>query len=72
MINFEFTRVTTSKAAVEAVTKNSNSQWIAGGTNLIDLMKKGIVTPQKLIDINDLPLSISCDFDLLGCYPFVN
>lgn len=56
MINFEYIRVASPKAAVEALRKDSNSQWIAGGTNLIDLMKKGVVAPQKLIDITNLPL----------------
>ncbi|QNF31389.1 xanthine dehydrogenase family protein subunit M (plasmid) [Adhaeribacter swui] len=56
MINFGYTRVTTPKAAVEALVKNSNAQWLAGGTNLVDLMKKGVIVPQNLIDINNLPL----------------
>jgi xanthine dehydrogenase YagS FAD-binding subunit len=56
MINFQYARVTTPQAAVDAVSKDSQAQWIAGGTNLVDLMKKGITTPEKLIDINNLPL----------------
>lgn len=32
------------------------SQFIAGGTNLVDLMKENLVRPQRLIDINALPL----------------
>lgn len=56
MINFEFIRVSAAKAAMEARLKDTTSQFIAGGTNLIDLMKKGIVNPQKLIDISGLPL----------------
>lgn len=56
MINFEYTRVSTPKAAVDALNKDSNAQWIAGGTNLVDLMKKGVTAPEKLIDINNLPL----------------
>jgi xanthine dehydrogenase YagS FAD-binding subunit len=56
MINFNYIRVATPKAAVEALLKDSNAQWIAGGTNLIDLMKKGVTAPQKLIDISNLPL----------------
>ncbi len=31
--------------------KNSNSQFIAGGTNLVDLMKKDITQPSELIDL---------------------
>ena len=56
MINFEYIRVSTPKAAVDAVVKDNTAQWIAGGTNLVDLMKKGILTPQKLVDITALPL----------------
>jgi xanthine dehydrogenase YagS FAD-binding subunit len=56
MINFEYIRVSTSKAAVDALVKDTTAQFIAGGTNLVDLMKKGITAPQKLIDINNLPL----------------
>jgi xanthine dehydrogenase YagS FAD-binding subunit len=56
MINFEYTRASTAKAAIDARVKNSASQFIAGGTNLVDLMKKGITAPERLIDINALPL----------------
>ena len=56
MIQFEYVKPTTQKAAVNAVAKNSNAQFIAGGTNLIDLMKRGVTAPQKLVDINSLPL----------------
>ncbi|HEX7847645.1 MAG TPA: FAD binding domain-containing protein, partial [Chitinophagaceae bacterium] len=62
MINFEYTRAGTAKAAVDARTKNNASQFIAGGTNLVDLMKKGVTAPERLIDINGLPLkNISSD-----------
>lgn len=56
MINFEYNRVHTARAAVDARVKNKGSQFIAGGTNLVDLMKKGVTAPQRLIDINSLPL----------------
>jgi xanthine dehydrogenase YagS FAD-binding subunit len=56
MINFDYARVSTTKAAVDAIIKDNTAQWIAGGTNLVDLMKKGVVTPEKLVDINNLPL----------------
>ncbi len=56
MIQFEYVKPTTQKAAVNAVAKNSNAQFIAGGTNLVDLMKRGVTAPQKLVDINSLPL----------------
>lgn len=53
---FEYTRVLTPKAAVNALAKDASAQFIAGGTNLLDLMKKGVMQPQKLVDINNLPL----------------
>jgi len=56
MINFDYIRPSTQKAAIDALNKDATSQLIAGGTNLVDLMKRGVTTPQKLIDINNLPL----------------
>jgi xanthine dehydrogenase YagS FAD-binding subunit len=56
MINFEYTRAGSIQTAIDARIKNKDAQFIAGGTNLVDLMKKGIATPQRLIDINSLPL----------------
>lgn len=57
MINFQYARVTTAEAAINTLIKDGSSQWIAGGTNLVDLMKKGITAPQKLIDITNIPLN---------------
>jgi xanthine dehydrogenase YagS FAD-binding subunit len=54
---FQFTRVTTPKAAISAVTKESGTYFLAGGTNLIDLMKREVVIPERLVDINKLPLA---------------
>ncbi|GAB3817814.1 FAD binding domain-containing protein [Pontibacter rugosus] len=56
MIPFQYVRPSKQKAAIEANAKDRNAQFIAGGTNLIDLMKRGVMTPEKLIDINRLPL----------------
>lgn len=56
MINFDYVKPSTQKAAIDALNKDATSQFIAGGTNLVDLMKRGVTSPQKLIDINNLPL----------------
>lgn len=56
MINFEYSRVSSVKAALDVLAKNPTAGFIAGGTNLVDLMKKGVVAPTRLIDINNLPL----------------
>ena len=57
MINFDYARPSTQKAAIDALNKDATAQFIAGGTNLVDLMKRGVTTPQKLIDITRLPLN---------------
>jgi len=57
MNQFQYMRPSKQKAAIDALAKDPNAKIIAGGTNLIDLMKRGVMTPQKLIDINKLPLS---------------
>jgi len=56
MIQFQYMRPTKEKAAIDALVKDQNAMFIAGGTNLIDLMKRGIMAPEKLVDINKLPL----------------
>ena len=56
MINFDYVRVSSPKSAIDALNKDATSQFIAGGTNLVDLMKRGVAAPQKLIDITNLPL----------------
>jgi xanthine dehydrogenase YagS FAD-binding subunit len=56
MINFDYVKISSSKSAIDALNKDASSQFIAGGTNLIDLMKRGVTAPQKLIDITNLPL----------------
>ncbi len=56
MINFDYIRASSAKTAVDAIKKDVNAMFIAGGTNLVDLMKKGITNPPKLVDITRLPL----------------
>lgn len=56
MINFRYIRTTALKTALGLINKEKQSTFIAGGTNLVDLMKKGVTAPEKLIDISNLPL----------------
>lgn len=51
MNNFQYARVNTQAAAI-AELKNPAAKIVAGGTNLIDLMKYGVMAPDKLVDIN--------------------
>jgi xanthine dehydrogenase YagS FAD-binding subunit len=53
---FQYVRPTSQQAALDALIRDPNAQIIAGGTNLVDLMKKGVMEPDKLVDINRLPL----------------
>ncbi|WP_434625999.1 FAD binding domain-containing protein [Azospirillum sp. B2RO_4] len=53
---FTYERASSPAAAAEAVQRNSNARFIAGGTNLLDLMKLEIETPVHLVDVNGLKL----------------
>lgn len=46
----------TSPTEAAAAARTKGSRFIAGGTNLLDLMKLQVETPTHLIDINDLGL----------------
>jgi len=56
MRNFTFERATSIETAARAAASNSQAKFIAGGTNLLDLMKLEIETPAHLIDVNGLGL----------------
>jgi len=53
---FTFERAATPAEAAAAAARNPGARFIAGGTNLLDLMKLGIETPTHLIDVNRLGL----------------
>ncbi|MDY1016392.1 xanthine dehydrogenase family protein subunit M [Pseudomonas coleopterorum] len=54
MRSFTYERATSPEQAATAAAANPAARFIAGGTNLLDLMKLEIETPQHLIDINGL------------------
>lgn len=56
MNRFRYTRVQDVAGAVHEIGRDGAAQFIAGGTNLIDLMKANIARPSRLIDITHLPL----------------
>ena len=53
---FTYQRVTTPAEAAAAAAHSPGAKFIAGGTNLLDLMKLEIETPQHLVDVNGLDL----------------
>ncbi len=54
---FTYQRPATPDAAVAAHGGQRDARYIAGGTNLLDLMKLQIETPARLVDISRLPLA---------------
>jgi xanthine dehydrogenase YagS FAD-binding subunit len=54
---FAYTRATDPHAAVQAVAQEQTAKFLAGGTNLVDLMKEGVEQPDRLVDINRLELT---------------
>ncbi|MBY2926858.1 xanthine dehydrogenase family protein subunit M [Rhizobium leguminosarum] len=53
---FTYERASSVETAAKAAASNPEAKFIAGGTNLLDLMKLEIETPTHLIDVNGLGL----------------
>ncbi len=53
---FDYSRARNFDDAVKAL-PGKQSKLVAGGTNLLDLMKEHVETPNRLVDINDLSMS---------------
>ncbi len=51
---FQYQRAQQPDAAIHAISANRNAKLLAGGTNLIDLMKDDVEHPNTLVDINRL------------------
>lgn len=54
---FAYTRATNQATAISMVAREPTTKFIAGGTNLIDLMKEGVEEPDRLVDITRLELA---------------
>src|SRR5262249_15216363 len=57
MNNFAYTRASDVADAVRQIAADPAAKFIAGGTNLIDLMKENVARPSRVIDITHLPLN---------------
>ncbi len=53
---FQYVRPAEQKTAIAAISTEPTAKFLGGGTNLLDLMKRHIMQPQKLVDITRLPL----------------
>ena len=56
MINFQHVRASDVGDAVRLMAADPTARLIAGGTNLLDLMKEDVERPSQLVDITRLPL----------------
>ena len=54
---FAYTRATNQGTAIGTVASDQTAKFIAGGTNLIDLMKENVEQPENLVDITRLELA---------------
>ncbi|RRB03980.1 FAD binding domain-containing protein [Larkinella rosea] len=54
---FTYTRATDATSAIKLLAENPHAKFLAGGTNLLDLMKEDVERPTALIDISDLDLN---------------
>lgn len=57
MREFHYQRAADIDEAIAAVSTIPGARFVAGGTNLLDLMKLEIETPSHLVDISRLPLT---------------
>jgi xanthine dehydrogenase YagS FAD-binding subunit len=53
---FAFATSKSARAAVDRVARTPGSAFIAGGTDMVQLLQEGVAAPSELIDINRLPL----------------
>src|ERR1700721_3511922 len=56
MRSLSYERATETEGAIHAGTTRG-AKFLAGGTNLVDLMKYGVESPTTLVDINHLDLA---------------
>lgn len=54
---FKYTRANDTDTAARAVTANPNAKFLAGGTNILDLMKEDVERPNELVDLTRLKLA---------------
>jgi xanthine dehydrogenase YagS FAD-binding subunit len=54
---FKYTRSTDPANAVQTASANQTAKFLAGGTNILDLMKEDVERPSELVDISRLNLA---------------
>ncbi|HWS56224.1 MAG TPA: xanthine dehydrogenase family protein subunit M [Pyrinomonadaceae bacterium] len=54
---FKYVRASDAAAAARAVAANPRAKFLAGGTNILDLMKEDVERPDELVDLTRLKLA---------------
>jgi xanthine dehydrogenase YagS FAD-binding subunit len=54
---FKYSRATSENTASQQVMSNEHAKFLAGGTNILDLMKEDVERPDELVDITRLSLT---------------
>jgi len=52
--NFAYSRAESAQAALTLISRETNSKFLGGGTNLVDLMRENIEQPDALVDVTRL------------------
>lgn len=63
MLPFEYRRAKDQTEAISLSSKGSQSRYLGGGTNLVDLMRENIEQPRSLVDVSDLSRKIEVRSD---------
>ena len=56
MKTFAYVRAADTDTALQSIAREPHAKFLAGGTNLVDLMREGIERPDTVIDITRLAL----------------
>jgi len=59
MKNFTYQRAENAESAIGLIGQNTNSKFLGGGTNLVDLMRENIEQPDALVDVSMLSKDIT-------------
>ncbi|ASU83129.1 FAD-binding molybdopterin dehydrogenase [Nocardiopsis gilva YIM 90087] len=52
-----YTRVSDVPTAIAEAATDPDSEFLAGGTTEVDMLRIGVARPRRVVDINDLPIS---------------
>jgi xanthine dehydrogenase YagS FAD-binding subunit len=54
---FKYAKAADAAAAVRLVSSDRGAEFVAGGTNIVDLMREGVASPSTLVDVSRLDLT---------------